>query len=191
VPFRPVPEPVAPARRSLPLGPILAFAGGTAIVVAAAVVLTREPQPTPRPETVPSTVAVATPESPAAPPDPPLTEPPGPLTDLEPELRQTVERTLAAYGAALEGQDEAALAQARPDLGARQRTTLLAPFKGALNVAIDLRVVDAAARREDAVVTVLRTDVIVDGRGGARPPVEETLRFVKRAGAWTLGAAPH
>ena len=165
------------------------LAGGTAIAVVAAVVLTREPPHTSA-RGVPSTATVAAPDTRPAPPDPPLTEPPGPLTDLEPELRQTVEQTLAAYGAALEAQDEAALAKARPDLSARQRTTLLAPFKGALNVAIDLRVVDAAARREDAVVTVLRTDVIVDGRGGARPPVEETLRFARRAGSWTLGAAP-
>jgi hypothetical protein len=154
-------------------------------------VLTREPAPAPRPEVLASTAPVAAAETPdPPPPNTPLTEPPGPLTDLEPDLRQTVEQTLAAYGAALERQDEAALAEARPDLSARQRTTLLAPFKGALNVAIDLRVVDAAARREDAVVTVLRTDVIVDGRGGARPPVEETLRFVKRGASWTLGAAP-
>jgi hypothetical protein len=195
----PAPEWVAPARRGPPLGVVLLFAGGTALAVAAAVMLTRDrPGPSAPDPTVPTATVVA-PESAvpvaaeptAAPPspEPALAEPPGPLTDLEPDLRQAIEETLAAYGQALERQDEAALGRARPDLGARQRTTLLAPFKGALNVAVDLRVVDAAARRDDAVVTVLRTDVIVDGRGGARPPVEETLRFVRRGGGWTLGGA--
>jgi tetratricopeptide (TPR) repeat protein len=194
----PAPEWVAPARRGPPLGVVLLFAGGTAMAVAAAVMLTRDRPGPSAPDPTVATATVAAPESvapvagPAAEPPsaaPSLAEPPGPLTDLEPDLRQAIEATLAAYGQALERQDEAALGRARPDLGARQRTTLLAPFKGALNVAVDLRVVDAAARRDDAVVTVLRTDVIVDGRGGARPPVEETLRFVRRSGGWALGGA--
>jgi hypothetical protein len=47
-------------------------------------------------------------------------------------------------------------------------------------------VVDVVARADDAVVTVLRTDVIVDGREGARAPVEESLRLVRGGGGWTL-----
>jgi tetratricopeptide (TPR) repeat protein len=188
----PAPEWVAHPRRRPPLGALALAAGGAVAAVTAVLVLTRDRPAPPAPDPLTRTAAAAPVEaSPAAerPIEPPLAEPPGPLTDLDPALRRSIEETLAAYGAALEGQDEAALARARPDLSPRQRSTLLAPFKGALNVAVDLRVVDAAARAEDAVVTVLRTDVIVDGRGGARPPVEETLRFARRSGAWTLGGA--
>jgi hypothetical protein len=161
-------------------------AAAAAVVVVAAMVLSRERTPAAAPAVslLPAVAAPSEPEAPA----PPVSEPAGPLTGLEPGLRLAVETSLAAYGEALETQDAAALARARPDLAARQRTLLLAPFKGALNVAVDLRVVDVAARADEAVVTVLRTDVIVDGRGGARPPVEEVLRLVRRGGAWTLGA---
>ena len=66
---------------------------------------------------------------------------------------------------------------------------MLARFAGALNVGIDLRVLDVGARRRpDAVVTVLRTEVVVGGRGGEAPPEEETLRFEQRPGGWILGA---
>jgi hypothetical protein len=173
---------------------MMLFAAGVLGAITAAVVMTRDRPAAPSREVTTHAAAAPAPEEPRATPEAPapepVAEPPGPLTDLEPELRRVLEETLAGYGAALERQDEAALARARPDLGARQRATLLQPFKGALNVAVDLRVVDASARRDDAVVTVLRTDVIVDGRGGARPPVEETLRFARRGGAWTLGGAP-
>jgi hypothetical protein len=201
-PFRPPPpEWPSPARRGLPRGALFVFAGGVGIAAVVAFVLTRERPVVSAPAVTlqPAVAAPLEPASPAAPipppddsaPAAPAAEPPGPLTDLDPDLRRTIERTLAAYGEALERQDESALARARPDLGARQRTTLLAPFKGALNVAVDLRVVDASARANDAVVTVLRTDVIVDGRGGARPPVEETLRYVRRGDGWALGGVTH
>jgi hypothetical protein len=170
----------------------LFVAGGAALVLAGAVFMSRErPAPTAPPTAAVTSVASTLPdaETASAPAETPPSEPPGPLTSLEPELRRAVEETLAAYGQALEAQDDARLARARPDLGARQRAALLAPFKGALNVATDLRVLEVTTGREDAVATVLRTDVIVDGRGGARPPVEETLRFVRRDGIWTLGGA--
>jgi tetratricopeptide (TPR) repeat protein len=196
-----IPRVEAPAaaapRPSARTAPVLFVAGGAAVVLAGAVLMSRErPAPTAPPATpTAATTSVAgtlpAAETPPPPVETPLSEPPGPLTGLDPDLRRAVEETLIAYGQALEAQDDARLARARPDLGARQRAALLAPFKGALNVATDLRVLDVTTRGEDAVVTVLRTDVIVDGRGGARPPVEEVLRFVRRGGTWTLGGARH
>ena len=188
------PAPAAP-RPSARTAPALFVAGGAAVVLAGAVFMSRErPAPTAPPvaptaavTSVPKTLPAA--ETAPAPDETPPTEPPGPLTGLDPDLRRAVEDTLTAYGQALEAQDDPRLARARPDLGARQRAALLAPFKGALNVATDLRVLEVTTGREDAVVTVLRTDVIVDGRGGARPPVEEALRFVRRGGTWMLGGA--
>ena len=187
----PAPAPPRPSRTA----PALFVAGGAAVVLAGAVLMSREraaPTPPPVAQTAAVTSAAGslpTAETGPAPVETPRSEPPGPLTGLDADLRRAVEETLAAYGQALEAQDDARLARARPDLGARQRAALLAPFKGALNVATDLRVLEVTTGREDAVVTVLRTDVIVDGRGGARPPVEEALRFVRRGGTWTLGGA--
>jgi hypothetical protein len=171
--------PRAPARRVRPAALILA-AGGLAAVVVAAVM--RDAPTASAPVLTPHVAPVTTPVPAGA----PLAEPPGPLTDLDSDLRRAIEDTLSAYVRALETQDEEGLARVRPDLSARQHTMLLAPFKGALNVATDLRVVEVAAGRDEALVTVLRTDVIVDGRGGARAPVEEALRFVRRGGGWTL-----
>ena len=111
---------------------------------------------------------------------------PGPLEAADPGLRQAVEAVLAAYGRALETADAAALAEARPDLSAEERTRLVAAFTGAINAATDLRVLDIKARGDLAVVTVLRTDVIVGGTGGPRDPTEETLRFWRRRGEWVL-----
>jgi hypothetical protein len=179
----------AAAARTAKAAPVLLAVAGVAVVLVAGLVMSRERTPPP-PAVSPLPAALTEPGAATPAPDPPVTEPPGPLTGLDPELRQAIEGSLAAYGQALETQDEAALARARPDLGARQRSSLLSPFKGALNVAVDLRVVDVAVQPEQALVTVLRTDVIVDGRGGARPPVEEILRLVRRGGAWTLVAGP-
>jgi tetratricopeptide (TPR) repeat protein len=196
-------EPPAPATRpAARTTPALFMAGGAAVVLAGAMLMSRErPAPAAAPSVAPTVAPTAevtsTPgtlppvEAAPAPAESPTPEPPGPLTGLDPDLRQAVEATLTSYGQALEAQDDARLARARPDLGARQRAALLAPFKGALNVATDLRVLEVTTGREDAVVTVLRTDVIVDGRGGARPPVEEALRFVRRGGTWTLGGGSH
>ena len=180
-------DPASTARRPAGATPALLVGGGAAAVLAVAILMSRDRPAPPAPAVVPS--AAAAPATPAAAAETRLREPPGPLTGIDPDLRRTVEETLAAYGEALEAQDEARLARARPDLSAPQRAVLLAPFKGALNVATDLRVLEVTTGREDAQVTVLRTDVIVDGRGGARAPVEEALRFVRRGGAWTLGGA--
>jgi hypothetical protein len=97
-----------------------------------------------------------------------------------------VEAALAAYARALETRDPESLAQARPDLSAERRAALLARFDGALNVAVDLRVIDAVWQDQSATLSVLRTDVIVGGRGGSAPPQEETLRFERRSGAWSI-----
>ena len=35
---------------------------------------------------------------------------------------------------------------------------------------------------------VLRTEVVVGGKGGESAPVEETLRFERRPEGWVLGA---
>ena len=77
-------------------------------------------------------------------------------------------------------------AQARPDLAADERAKLIAAFTGALNAATDLRVLDVKTRGDLAVVTVLRTDVIVGGPGAPRDPTEEALRFWRRRGEWVL-----
>jgi hypothetical protein len=100
-----------------------------------------------------------------------------------------VETTLAAYARALESQDAELLARARPDLTAAERERLLAPFRGAVNVATDLRVLDVIPSRGLVVVPVLRTDVIIGGRGAPASPVEETLRFERRDGGWRLAGS--
>jgi hypothetical protein len=114
--------------------------------------------------------------------------PNGPLTTADPEVREAVEATLAAYARALESQDAILLSRARPDLTGAERERLLAPFRGAINVATDLRVLDVIPSRGAVVVSVLRTDVIVGGRGAPPAPVEETLRFERRDGIWRLAA---
>jgi Tfp pilus assembly protein PilF len=180
----PAPPPAAPGALRVPRAALWLVPLGLLAVAALAFVLRgRAPA-----RTAVGDAAVSSEVSAAATPEPVASAPAaGPLSALPADLRGAVEAALAAYGSALERQDEASLAQARPDLSARERAALLEPFRGALNVGVDLRVVDAAADAEQAVVTVLRTDVIVDGHGGARPPVEEVLRFVRRAGAWTIG----
>jgi hypothetical protein len=65
---------------------------------------------------------------------------------------------------------------------------MLSRFAGALNVGIDLRVLDVQVTAAEAVVPILRTEVVVGGRGGERAPEEETLRFEHRPEGWVLGA---
>jgi len=113
---------------------------------------------------------------------------PGPLQDKAPALRQAIENVLAAYAGALEARDAAALARARPDLSEATRTQLLEPFLGAVNATSDLRILEVAVTGSQAVVTVLRTDVIVGGQARARPPVEETLKLVQESGSWVLAS---
>ncbi len=180
----PTPSPLASAvmlprtrRQTTPWRVIFAAAGLVSVILL--FVTTRSSLPPPVARPVPPT------QAPAALP-PPTTEAPGPLTDLVPELRGVIEGTLAAYAKALEAQDAEALAQARPDLTPAEREELLAPLRGALNVATDLRVLDIIQDGKTVVVPVLRTEVVVGGRGRQRPPVEETLRFEWRSGVWLL-----
>jgi hypothetical protein len=154
--------------------------GGIAFMV-----LRRSPQPPAFATPVP-TLPAAVPAAPTAAPP----EPPGPLTSLDPELRAAIEGTLASYAAAFEGRSAERLAAARPDLSQAERDALLARSAGALNVATDLRVLEVSASGDAAVVTLLRTDVIVGGRGNASAPVEEILRFERRRGAWSLRGRP-
>ena len=171
-------------RKRTPWGLILGAAGLVFLVLVVFTTWSSPPE-APRATSLPppaSRPAVALP--------PTSTEPPGPLTNLVPELRGVIEATLAAYAKALESQDAALLAQARPDLSPAKREELLAPMQGALNVATDLRVLDVIPQGRAVVVPVLRTDVIVGGRGRQQPPVEETLRFEWRGGVWVLRQSP-
>jgi tetratricopeptide (TPR) repeat protein len=111
---------------------------------------------------------------------------PGPLADAEPALRFAIEALLQAYARALEAADGAALEAARPDLTAAARERRLEAFQGALNAATDIRVLDLVADGNQALVTILSTDVIVGGRREAGPPLEEKLRLVRSGGAWAL-----
>jgi len=164
--------------------PLLLVLGSAALMIGLLVALTSRPSGGPAPPTSQAAMVPAS-TTPAPSGTPPPT---GPLAAVEPEVRQAVETTLAAYARALESQDAALLAQARPDLTAAERERLLAPFRGAVNVATDLRVLDVIPSRGLMVVPVLRTDVIVGGRGAPTAPVEETLRFERRDGAWRLAA---
>jgi hypothetical protein len=142
-----------------------------------------------------TTVPVAPPTPPRTATAPVATAPPvedrGPLASLDPELKQAIVSSLDAYQRALEGQDASLLARTRPDLAAVDRERMLARFAGALNVGIDLRVLDVQAAPADAIVSVLRTEVVVGGKGGQSAPEEETLRFEHRPEGWILGARRH
>jgi tetratricopeptide (TPR) repeat protein len=164
-------------RRATPFGLILAV--GSLLAAGVVFVVGRSGRTVVRRPVVEATLP-ATPETP---------RPAGPLASVEPELRAAIEGTLAAYGRALETADAAALAAARPDLGAEAREARLAPFRGALNAAADLRVVDVQLLGDVAVVEVRASDVIVGGRQPPRPPVNEMLRFERRPEGWRLGAA--
>jgi tetratricopeptide (TPR) repeat protein len=174
------PKPRA-ARRALPVALIL----GIAAVVIGVFVSRGSRQP-------PAPVAAAPVVAPPVAAAPPTTAPAatltgsGPLDALEPELRAAIDGILPAYARALETADAELLAQARPDLRPEERARLLAPFTGAVNAATDLRVLSATTRGDLAVVTVLRTEVIVGGPGGQREPTEETLRLWRRRGEWML-----
>jgi hypothetical protein len=156
-----------------------------AVVFGLFVVLTARPPNRAVPRAAAPTTSSAAPRVTAPPATPP---PAGPLATADPEVREAVETTLTAYARALESQDPLLLARARPDLTGAERERLLAPFRGAVNVATDLRVLDVVPSRGAVVVPVLRTDVIVGGRGAPPAPVEETLRFERRDGMWRLVA---
>lgn len=174
--------PPQPERSAPPMGAILA---GAAVLIGLFLFVVARRQPE-----APAPTVAAPVTRPTAPAEPssaaPATQLPGPMDAADADLRRSIEAVLAAYGRALETADAAALAEARPDLSAEERARLIAPFTGAINAATDLRVLDIKARGDLAVVTLLRTDVIVGGPGGTRDPTEETLRFWRRRGEWML-----
>jgi tetratricopeptide (TPR) repeat protein len=175
--------PSPPARsRALPVGVILAIvAVGIGVAVSR-----RGPRQPPAPLAAAAVAAptlARAPSTAAAAPTVPVT---APLEALEPDLRGAVEGILAAYARALETADADLLAQARPDLSPEERARLLAPFVGTINAATDLRVLEATTRGDFAVITVLRTEVILGGPGGAREPTKETLRLWRRRDGWML-----
>jgi hypothetical protein len=168
-------------RRATPVGVILL--GAVVLLGVLAIVIGRSGHAPPQ--------VSSTPPPTSAPPSlveaPPTTTLPGPLSSLDPGLRTAVESTLADYARALEQADPLLLAAARPDLTQKERDARRAPFVGALNAAADLRVIDASVQGNEATVTVLATDVIVvKGREGSTGPTEETLRFVRRGGTWSI-----
>jgi hypothetical protein len=165
-------------RRATPLALV---AAGAALTLAVVYLLVGRSAPAPAATAPPRAVSVTT--TLATPP------PPGPLDGVAPELRAAIEGTLAGYARALESRDAALLARVRPDLSAGERAALLAPFAGAINVGIDLRVLDVTASSERAAVPVLRTDVIVGGAAAQSAPVEEVLRFQRGPAGWALDAS--
>ncbi|MET0556239.1 MAG: hypothetical protein ABW221_24575 [Vicinamibacteria bacterium] len=170
-------------RRATPMRFVLAGGAGVVVLIAG-LYLTGRPDAGPPPAIErPPTVVPAARATPS-----PAPEHDGPLAPADRELRAAIGDVLAGYGRALETRDAALLASVRPDLTAAERDRRLARFAGALNVGIDLRVLEAALTPVEAVVTVLRTEVVVGGRGGESPPEEETLRFEKRPEGWTLDA---
>jgi hypothetical protein len=185
--FVAAPPPEIALRRTRKGTPLLLVLGSAAVVIGLLIAFTSRPSARPAPAaTLPASPPATAPSSTA----PSATPPPvGPLSTADPEVRQAVETTLAAYARALESQDAELLARARPDLTAAERERLLAPFRGAVNVAIDLRVLDVIPSRGLVVVPVLRTDVIIGGRGAPASPVEETLRFERREGGWRLAGS--
>lgn len=171
----------ATRRRATPIGLVLGC--GAAILVVIGFLFSgrgggTHGSPPPPPARTPSTAA--------APPAQAQKEAPGPLTGVEPDLRQAIESALAAYARALESADGSLLAQARPDLSAEGRERVLAPFRGALNAATEMRILNVATQGDEAEVTLLRSDVIIGGGGTDGAPVEETLRFRRQGGAWAL-----
>jgi tetratricopeptide (TPR) repeat protein len=163
----------------------LVVGGAVALLVVGAIALraTRQPR---APAGARGTIPTGTPPPAATAPAPPTSLAPGPLEAADPALRRGVETVLASYARALETADAGLLAQARPDLAPDARARLLAPFAGAINAATDLRVLDIQTRGDLAVVTLLRTEIIVGGRTSPRDPTEETLRFRRRGGQWLL-----
>lgn len=110
----------------------------------------------------------------------------GPLQRLPAELRSTVEATLARYARALETADAALLASVRPDMTAAERAARIRPFRGALNAATDLRVIEASVVGDRAEIQLLATDVVVGGQGAPAAPALETLVFVRGAEGWRI-----
>ena len=109
-----------------------------------------------------------------------------PLAGATPELRHAVDAALNDYKAAAEARDSVALERARPDLPANARDALIAALTEASAVGVGLRVVGVEANAQRARVHILRTIVVTSSPPATLPPVEETLRFVRRGEAWHL-----
>jgi hypothetical protein len=167
-------------RRATPMRLILIGCAILLAIIAALIVSSPGPSPSPGGAQPPASTTAG----------PVATAPPvedrGPMARIDPALKRAIEGTLAEYQRALETQDTALLARTRPDLAAAVRERMLARFAGALNVGVDLRVLDVQATPADAVVPILRTEVVVGGRGGESAPQEETLRFQHRPEGWVL-----
>jgi tetratricopeptide (TPR) repeat protein len=108
-----------------------------------------------------------------------------PLAGAAPELRLAIEAVLGEYKAAAEARDPAALERARPDLPETARDALIAALNESSAVGVELRVVGVEANAQRARVHILRA-LVVTSAPPSSPPVEETLRFVRRGEAWHL-----
>lgn len=161
------------------------------VVLAAALAPALAPRPRPAPLASPAVTLAPAPIDRLITPRP-ASEPPGgqddtgPLAGLDPALRDAIRETLTLYGRALQRADLALLARARPDLSEEARAQAVEPFRGALNVTTDLRVVEVTVEGDYARVPILRRDVIIGGRSAPVAPVPETLRFHRRGGTWVL-----
>ena len=188
-----------PARAAAPARPAPSGGDGRATwgIAGAAVVVTLAVGYGALTRSAPAAVEAPSPEPPAAvtplleapaetsaEPAQSLALPPG----VDPALARALGETLERYAQALEAVDARRLAEARPDLGPHERRAVLVRFEGADNVATDLRVQGVARRGAVATVTIVRTDAIA-GRLEPTPPVVETLRFHREAGAWVLRPA--
>lgn len=170
----------ATRRRATPIGLVLACAAAILVAIGF-VVLGRGARPTP--------AASAGPRAPlrsTAPPPPAPVDASGPLAGIDADLRRAIESTLAAYARALEAGAADRLTEARPDLAPQERERVLAPFRGALNAATDLRVLSVDVRGDEADVAILRSDVIVGPNVPQTSPVEEVLRFRRQPSGWRL-----
>jgi hypothetical protein len=167
-------------RHATPLTWILG-GGGAILLILGLLVLSGRSGRTPG---APPAGSAATPVEGPATPAPPV---PGPLDALEPDLRSAVEATLSDYAHALETADADALARARPDLHPDAVERRLRPYRGALNAAADLRVIDArvlgAARAE---VELLATDIVVGAAAAPRASQQETLVYERTPNGWSL-----
>jgi tetratricopeptide (TPR) repeat protein len=171
------------SRRATPIG--LVLVGGIVLTLAVVGLTLHSGTGSAPQRSTPATTAAR--QDVEAPPATAADREPGPLARLEPELRQAIETTLQAYARALETANAELLAAARPDLTPAERDERLAPFRGALNAATDLRVLDVTTGPDTASVSLLSTDVIIGGRTDSRPAHEETLHYERKNGVWALG----
>jgi hypothetical protein len=108
------------------------------------------------------------------------------LAEVAPALRHAVAEACNEYRTAIEARDPIALARSRPDLAPESRGALLGALDGASSVRVELRVVEVSSDADQARVLLLRSVTVTGAAREAPPPVEETLRFVRRYGTWRL-----